>query len=338
MEDLRQFFNYLNDVNFEYVVLRNWEGLPYSVELGQHSDLDLLVYDYSHFFEVIGEAKPEFDLPRVRTKLPIDDTYIFMDVRYVGDNYYPEDFQRAILDSREWNSRGFFTPNPLHHRIALAYHAVHHKGHIAPEYKKYLGDATMDQLLSALKGSNVGWVKPDDHTVGDYNGYFKGATSIVSKEDGKVTKRQTAYSSYPLIKNEVLILESLKGMKHFPQIIASCTTGEEGHILTTDDCGDPISIDNLPKDWKEQCKQILSDLKDKGIEHRDIRPDNLLVKDNTIKLIDFGWATGPTGEHLGDPPKCLGFGYKCTEGFSDAFSMNKVIRELDYAMEEICES
>ncbi len=79
MRDLKQFFSYMNDVSFDYVVLRNFENLPDSVEFGDHSDLDLLVYDFNHWREIFPEAKAEFPLPRVRFKVTIGDTYIFVD-------------------------------------------------------------------------------------------------------------------------------------------------------------------------------------------------------------------------------------------------------------------
>ena len=127
MDSLKQFFSYMNEISFKYVVLRNWDDLPYDVVLGDHSDLDLLVYDYDHFFEIFPQADKEYPYPRVRTKIPINDSYIYADIRHVGDEYYPQDFEEAILESREYNARGFYTPDPIHHRIALAYHAVHQR-------------------------------------------------------------------------------------------------------------------------------------------------------------------------------------------------------------------
>lgn len=327
MRDLRQFFNYLNDINFQYVVLRNWENLPDSVELGDHSDLDLLVYDYQHFLEVFPDAKAEFPFPRVRHKLAIGDNYIFMDIRHIGDGYYPADFEQAILDTREFNPNGFYTPNPIHFRVALAYHIVHHKNGFSDNYRTHLGDVTIKELLQALKDSNVGWVAPTDKSVGTFNPYWKGATSVVSKTDGKVIKKQTGFMAYGLIENERRILSQIDSI-HFPKVYD--VDGE----LAVEDCGEMLTIYNLPKNWKEQLVRIIGLLKEYRVQHRDIKPDNLMVKDEAIKLIDFGWARLEDDEP-DTPPSCLGYPYKPSDTFDDNYSMLKIIKEFNFQLEEL---
>lgn len=319
MESLRQFFEYMNDVDFQYVVLRNFENLPDSVEMGEHSDLDLLVYDLDHWKEIFPQAIQEHPYPRVRFRMPIGDNYIYCDVRHLGDDYYPLHFERAILETREWNERGFFTPNPLHHTLALAYHVAHHKG--VNRYKKWLGDVTVQELLDALKKSNVGWVKPKDFTVGDYNPYWKGATAVVSREDGKIFKKQVGWTGYNLQDNEYRILSKLDS-KHFPKVIAKTDEG-----LEIEDCGEVLK--ELPDNWKEQLVYILQDLKKFNVEHRDIKPDNLMIKDGVIKLIDFGWARFKDDPE-DTPPSCLGYPYKPSWGWDDNFSMKKIIKEFEY--------
>lgn len=324
MKSLRQFFNYMNDISFQYVVLRNWENLPDSVEMGDHSDLDLLVYDIEHWLEIFPQAKREFPYPRVRFKIPIDDTYIFADIRYVGDGYYPADFEQAILDTREWNPSGFFTPNPIHFRVALVYHVVHHKNHNS--YPTHLGTMTVKEGLEALKESNIGWVKPLDKSVGDFHPYWKGATSVVAKEDGKIIKKQTGFMAYNLIDNEKRILKELNNI-HFPKVFDI-----EGEFAI-EDCGELLTIENLPSDWKSQLAQIVFELKNSKIQHRDIKPDNLCVKNNVIMLIDFGWAR-KFNDPKDNPPSCLGFPYKPSDGFDDNYSMRKIIKEFDFQLEE----
>lgn len=334
MQGLRQFFDFLNGVDFKYCVLRNWEPLPDSVEFGDHSDLDLLVYDLEHFREIITEAHPEYPYPRVRFKLQVGKDHIFMDVRHVGDGYYPTEFEEAILETREWNEKGFYTPNPIHHRLALAYHVAHHKGQNT--YPNWLGDCTVKDILAALKDSTIGWVEPIDKSVGRYNAYWRGATAIVSKSEGMVFKKQTGFMKYGLIDNEKRILERVKFQSscqalHFPRMYEG-----DDETLVMEDCGEAISIENLPVDWKEQLVQIIVDLRACGIQHRDIKPENLMVKDGVIKLIDFGWARFEDDE-LDEPPSCLGYPFKPSDGWDDNFSMRKIIKMFDARKAELTE-
>lgn len=316
----------MQDVDFPYVVLRNFENLPDSVEYGDHSDLDLLVYDYAHWRELFPEAHAEYPAPRVRFKIPIQDTFIFVDVRSIGDGYYPADFEQAILEYREWNPKGFWTPSPLHHKLALAYHVVHHKNQNT--YPNWLGDTTALELLEALKKSNIGWVPPTDKSVGAYNAYWKGATSVVSKGDGVVTKKQDSFMAYSLIDNEERIL-SKANSAHFPKVISK-NDGE----LSIEDCGELLTIDNLPEDWKEQLVKILVELRTCSIQHRDIKSDNLMVKDNVIRLIDFGWAKFEDEEDKISPPACLGYPYRPSHGWDDNYSMRQIIKQFEFKLSE----
>lgn len=325
MKSLTQLFEYLNGVDFPYVVLRNWEKLPDCVEFGDHSDLDLLVYDFEHFLEIIKEAKAEYPYPRVRFKLPVGKDYIFMDIRHVGDGYYPTEFEEAILETREWNEKGFFTPNPIHHRLALAYHVAHHKG--ANTYPQWLGDVKAQELLDALKESTIGWVEPADKSVGRFNAYWRGATAVVSKEDGKVYKQQRSFKDYDLIANEKRILSKLESV-HFPRLFE-----DKDEMIVMEDCGEMIDVDNLPKDWKEQLVQIIIELRSHNVQHRDIKPENLMVKDGVIKLIDFGWARY-YDEPDDNAPSCLGYPYAPHGYWDDNFSMRKIIKMFDSRLQD----
>lgn len=123
---IEQFFAKMNDIDFPYVVMRNYEGLPEVISPDGHNDLDLLVYDFNHWQEIFPQARREHHAPRVQFSLEINGEKLFIDVRSVGDGYYPTLFQMNMLATRKFNGM-FFTPDKEHHLLGLVYHVVHHR-------------------------------------------------------------------------------------------------------------------------------------------------------------------------------------------------------------------
>ncbi|MBK8619807.1 MAG: protein kinase family protein [Anaerolineales bacterium] len=75
------------------------------------------------------------------------------------------------------------------------------------------------------------------------------------------------------------------------------------------------------------CLNILRELSEKGIVHRDIRPDNILVRNGRPVLLDFGWAQSQKYEFV--TPDALGGVERPLDGnFSDVYSMGKVIERV----------
>jgi len=314
-------FSSMNDVSFPYLILRNFEGLPDNAILGEHGDIDLLVYDLDHWIELFPTAICVFPHPRVRFKIPIGDGYMFFDVRYVGDDYYPRGFENLILNNRTWNENGFFTPNKQDHLVALVYHAVHHK--CGNTYPDILGNATVEELLDVLQKTGIGWTQPTDKSVGAYNSYLQGATSVVRKEKGKVLKKQISYKDYSLLDNEARLLK-LCNSKHVPKLLE--VNDDE---IGIEDCGEHLTIDNLPKDWKLQLIEIVEDLRKDKVNHNDINIDNLMIKDGIIKLIDWGWGSTEE-EDISHYPDCLGQPNRSSWGPDDNYAMKKVLKQYQY--------
>lgn len=77
-----------------------------------------------------------------------------------------------------------------------------------------------------------------------------------------------------------------------------------GQLLSMSYEGEPVSIYNLPLDWREQAQIILDALRAANCSHNDIKKGNLVVANGKLKIIDFGFATeigAPIPSHWPEP-------------------------------------
>ena len=94
-----------------------------------------------------------------------------------------------------------------------------------------------------------------------------------------------------MIKKEVHYLEKLKKYNYFPKLLKYNIYHQ---ILIMDYCGDTLlNLENnkiiyIPKDYNEQIKVISKIFLKENIYHNDINMANICIKDNIIKVIDFG--------------------------------------------------
>lgn len=175
---LKETFEVLNNVpSFSYVVLRNFEGLPNSVTVDEHFDLDILVSDYYTAKRILdAESKTnnryEDGHGRIQNKFRVGDSWVQVDIRFIGDNYFDKQWQVNLLRSREL-LRGFYIPNAENYRYSLLYHAVVQKPHISPTYIKTLrgvfGSMTSHEFFIKLREwmskKKYGCVKTMDTSV-----------------------------------------------------------------------------------------------------------------------------------------------------------------------------
>jgi predicted Ser/Thr protein kinase len=119
-----------------------------------------------------------------------------------------------------------------------------------------------------------------------------GTTSkyFMDKNSKYFLKIPQLYKEYNILEREVRILKILKDFEWCPNLVYS-----DLNSIITEYSGDSLNKNNIPNNYEEQIFKILNDLKKLGIKHNDIwaigKNPELLVKDNKIYLIDFGWCS-----------------------------------------------
>ena len=162
---------------------------------------------------------------------------------------------------------------------------------------------------------------------------WRSTTAIVERIAPEVIKKtcdERIMETFSLLKcksDEVQFLRRLNS-EHFPKVLNDISANE----FTMEYCGIPLNKDNMPENYKDQMKEILNQLQLTGITHRDIRPANLLVRNNIIKLIDFGWSS-EKGHEMENFPKGLGWDFRPdfpapATRFDDKYSLKKSIDHI----------
>jgi GT2 family glycosyltransferase/glycosyltransferase involved in cell wall biosynthesis/serine/threonine protein kinase len=151
-------------------------------------------------------------------------------------------------------------------------------------------------------------------------------------DDGSLIYKQT---SYDLALREAQFLKQLAGSEYFPAVKDLLRHSEFSLVAMEKVEGTPLGqIDSdlfanpeFVYDFIGHCLNLLSELKDKGITHRDIHNDNLIVRNGKPVLIDFGWAV--SAEYPYFIPNGLGLTFRPPDGgFCDVYSMGQVLKNL----------
>jgi len=151
-------------------------------------------------------------------------------------------------------------------------------------------------------------------------------------DDGDVVYKQ---ATLDLAEREASFLREVGG-QYFPGVMRSWSApgysvvvlervrGEALEMCAAEIRSDPERTFRFIDD----CLTILAALSAKGIVHRDIRADNIVVRDERPVLLDFGWAIS---RHLPyQAPRGLGESERPLDGsFCDAYSMGKVLEGVN---------
>jgi tRNA A-37 threonylcarbamoyl transferase component Bud32 len=107
--------------------------------------------------------------------------------------------------------------------------------------------------------------------------YKQATRDLVHREQSILSKLESPFFPRVLEVNEcgdssVLVLEKINGINL--ERYSSTITSSVGNLML----------------FALECLQILNELQIRGIQHRDIQPGNILIRDDKPVLIDFGWA------------------------------------------------
>lgn len=259
-----QLFYLLNNT-IKYCVLRNHECLPDEYTVEGHGDIDLLV-ENKNYIKYLTLAHDVHNLPyRVYHTIKVAGNDVPFDFRFLGDQYYDPKWEQDILNTRQFNTKGFFVPNKENQFYSLLYHAYIQKKVVADDYHqklKYYADSISEKYTPSIKDAvrlldcflerkDYEYVKPFDKTVffnveslqfssrafrhGElisYNYQGDNATipffSVVYKNDDTYYKRASAF----LIENELFYLKLLKDYGCFPNVLDYGIDGDESYLVT----------------------------------------------------------------------------------------------------------
>ena len=133
----------------------------------------------------------------------------------------------------------------------------------------------------------------------------RSATIVIDGE--RVTK---IHSKEHLYRNERHWLELLASSGLTPEIL-DCSN--EQRSITMRYAGVPISSEIAPDDWRQQMSAALVILAETGCHHGDLLPQNVLVHQGRLAIIDFALASAS-----GDPSP------KKKRTFSDVHALNRI--------------
>lgn len=246
----------------------------------------------------------------------------------------PEDPAIQFFHHIDWNKDVAREPYTLEaFEAALAHHFCRNMviGEISPTRKLYVAFRSPYEL--DLSGP-LPLIMPEEKLI---------SSRFLAKEEGveywsclyddeKAIYKQ---ATLDLAQREKNFLSDLKS-DYFPKVLGGWSEQKYSVMVLEKILGEPLekaagNINEHPEKmyhFIEDCLNILCELKQNGIVHRDIRPDNILIRNGKPVLIDFGWAISEKQPYY--TPDQLGVLGRPPDGsFCDIYSMGKVLEQVN---------
>ena len=131
-------------------------------------------------------------------------------------------------------------------------------------------------------------------TDGDYIVHTNGREHVENYQRHKVVKQDDKYiKKYNFEEKYNIELKSYQKLQN-TGITPNITHNTSKLTINQEDVGDPLSLQNIPKDYIEQVYNIMNLLRKNNITHNDLWSGNVMVKNGRIKIIDFEHSTSLT--------------------------------------------
>lgn len=207
-----ELFNILNLTN-NYLVQRGFEELP---ENNPEMDIDFLTDNYQRLASTIGLVQ---DIKRpYKGYIYINNEKISIDIRFVGDNYYNNVWEKNMLQRKIFKNN-VFTPRDDDYFFTLLYHAKVHKKKVK---EKYIG--ILSKLAEELnfKWYNMNLIENDKLIGQILNGYYSGNGYFFERPiDSGVFNNNAVTANFYRNKERIGAQDSLitKGKKRIKRMI-----------------------------------------------------------------------------------------------------------------------
>jgi len=141
-------------------------------------------------------------------------------------------------------------------------------------------------------------------------------------EHNIVKKHVRSFLEFDVFNREIQFLLKLKNFDHAPKLLY---VDYESNTMYMEYAGEKLTKNNIPANWRSQLKEIIDGLKKRGVQHNDIKNNEVRVKDGKIMLIDYGWASEYGAPLPSNWPIFLGTDCRAPWGFDDRYSLTRIV-------------